>query len=471
MRTATSLTKTSPKALFFYGFPVIALVFACFTLSPMMQAVTPPPDGGYPGENTAEGASALLHLNGGTYNTAVGFFSLGTLSTGQFCTGVGAGALLLNTADENTATGAGALLSDTVGFSNTANGAFALFSNVSGSNNTAISYQALYSNMDGFRNNAFGDSALSTHRTGSFNNAFGSLALASDESGASNNAFGDEALHFNADGNGNTAMGDLALQNNNGTGNCAFGAQALQSNTNGQDNNTAVGERSLANNTTGSLNIALGTYAGLGVSTASDVIVIGAAGAEVSDSCYIGNIWNQPGGSQAVYVNSDGKLGFQGSSRRFKDEIKTMAHASEVIYDLKPVSFRYKTEIDPTRPRGFGLIAEDVETVSADLVTRGYDGKPNSVRYDAVNTMLLNEFLKEHKKVEEQQTSIAELTSTVAKQEATIAEQQKLFESRLAEQEKRIALLASGLQKVSAQIEMGTVRHRTNRPWRTERRK
>ena len=103
----------------------------------------------------------------------------------------------------------------------------------------------------------------------------------------------------------------------------------------------------------------------------------------MSDSCYIGNIWNQPGGSQAVYVNSDGKLGFQGFSRRFKDEIKTMAHASEVIYDLKPVSFRYKTEIDPTRPRGFGLIAEDVETVSADLVTRGYDGKPNSVRYDA----------------------------------------------------------------------------------------
>ena len=164
----------------------------------------------------------------------------------------------------------------------------------------------------------------------------------------------------------------------------------------------------------------------------SGVIAIGTAGANVSDSCYIGNIWNQPGGSQAVYVNSEGKLGAQVSSRRFKDEIKPMEQTSEVIYGLKPVSFRYKPEIEPTRPVGFGLIAEDVEQISADLVTRGGDGKVNSVRHDAVNAMLLNEFLKEHRKVEQ-------LTKDF---QATVAQ----LKARLDEQ-------AAQIQKVSAQLE------------------
>jgi hypothetical protein len=178
----------------------------------------------------------------------------------------------------------------------------------------------------------------------------------------------------------------------------------------------------------GHANIALGGFAGSSVTTADQVIAIGAVGANVSDSCYIGNIWNQPGGSQAVYVNSEGKLGAQVSSRRFKDEIKPMEQASKVIYDLKPVSFRYKPEIEPTRPVGFGLIAEDVEKISPDLVTRGGDGKVNSVRHDAVNAMLLNEFLKDHKTVQEQGATIAQLTA------------------RLDEQ-------ASQIQKVSAQLE------------------
>ena len=166
--------------------------------------------------------------------------------------------------------------------------------------------------------------------------------------------------------------------------------------------NTAMGNQTLQG-TTGSSNTALGNAAGGAVATADNVICIGAGvgGADVSNSCYIGNIWNQPGGSQAVYVNSEGKLGAQVSSRRFKDEIKPMEQTSEVIYGLKPVSFRYKPEIEPTRPVGFGLIAEDVEKISPDLVTRGSDGKVNSVRYDAVNAMLLNEFLKEHRKVKE----------------------------------------------------------------------
>ena len=162
----------------------------------------------------------------------------------------------------------------------------------------------------------------------------------------------------------------------------------------------------------------------------------------MSNSCYIGNIWNQPGGSQAVYVNSEGKLGAQVSSRRFKDEIKPMEQTSEVIYGLKPVSFRYKPEIELTRPIGFGLIAEDVEKISSDLVTRGGDGKVNSVRHDAVNAMLLNEFLKEHRTVQEQGATIMQLKSMVEKQEAANARQQKQIEA-----------LTAGLQKVSAQLE------------------
>ena len=121
----------------------------------------------------------------------------------------------------------------------------------------------------------------------------------------------------------------------------------------------------------------------------------------MADSCYIGNIWNQPGGSQAVYVNSEGRLGAQVSSRRFKSDIKPMDHTSEMIYALKPVSFRYKKEIDPAGTSQLGLVAEEVEKVDPNLMVRDKQGKPYSVRYDQVNAMLLNEFLKEHRKEQE----------------------------------------------------------------------
>ena len=198
-----------------------------------------------------------------------------------------------------------------------------------------------------------------------------------------------------------------------------------------------MGSGALLNNSTGSENTALGFGAGGGVFTASNVICIGAhvSGVNVDNSCFIGNIWQQSGGSQAVYVNFDGKLGAQVSARRFKEEIKPIKEASVVIYDLKPVSFRYKPEIDPARPLGFGLIAEDVEKTSPDLVTRNRERQVISVRYEAVNAMLLNEFLKEHRKNEEQGRDIQE-------QKATIALQQKQIEA-----------LTAGLQKVSAQIE------------------
>ena len=423
---------------------VVALLLIGFGLEPVAQAVFPPPDGGYPGGNTAEGQAALLSRTSGTFDTAIGFLSLRGLTTANYNTGVGAGTLALNNAENNTAVGTAALLFNTTGEGNTATGAFALFSNTQGQFNTANGEFTLYWNTIGERNTAIGDSALYLNTEGSYNTAIGNTALLSNTVGDGNTATGFVALRHNTDGSNNTANGYNALtRNTTGNHNTANGFNALLNNTTGTAN-TAMGNQTLQSNTTGSVNTALGNGAGDSVTTADNVICIGfsVSGANVSDSCYIGNIWNQPGGSQAVYVNSDGKLGAQVSSRRFKDEIKQMEQASEVIYSLKPVSFRYKPEIEPARPLGFGLIAEEVEKINSDLVARDKEGKPYSVRYDAVNAMLLNEFLKEHRKVEE-------LRANAAKQEATISELKKdmgVLTAHLREQ-------AAQIQKVSAQLE------------------
>jgi hypothetical protein len=255
-------------------------------------------------------------------------------------------------------------------------------------------------------------------------------------------AIGWQTLFSNTAGSRNTAIGDIALYNNDGDDNTATGVNAIGANTSGASN-TAHGYRALEFSTTGSNNVALGAHAGSGVTTASNVICLGAnvAGNDVNDSCYIGNIFGDTSsGGTAVFVNSNGRLGTMTSSKRFKQDIKPMNNVSEALYSLKPVSFRYKKEFDPAGASQLGLVAEDVEKVNPDLVIRDKDGKPYTVRYEQINTMLLNEFLKEHRKVE--------------KLEATVAQQQTNFQSRLAEQEMQIQALASGLQKVSARVEM-----------------
>jgi septal ring factor EnvC (AmiA/AmiB activator) len=146
-----------------------------------------------------------------------------------------------------------------------------------------------------------------------------------------------------------------------------------------------------------------------------------------------------------VVINSHERLGINTSSRRFKRDIKPMDKASEAILALKPVTFRYKS--DPKNTPCFGLIAEDVERVNPELVVRDKEGKPYSVRYDQVNAMLLNEFLKEHRTVQE-------MKSTLAKQEASMAQQRRDFEVTIAHQQKQIESLTAGLQKVSAQLEL-----------------
>jgi hypothetical protein len=325
---------------------LIIFALGCFALLPDTQAVTPPPDGGYPGGNTAEGQDALLDLTSGLYNTAVGLFSLRSNTTGGFNTAIGAGTLLFNTGEQNTATGAAALLSNTTGTSNTAMGEAALFSNTTGAFNTAV---------------------------------------------------GAGVLLTNTTGNANTALG----------------LDALSSNTTA-NNNTAIGEDALNSNTTGSGNTVVGRNSGFAVTTANNVICIGAsvAGANVNDSCYIGSIFGQTSSDgTAVFINSNGKLGTTTSSRRFKEDIKAMDKASEALFSLKPVSFHYKKEIDPASTSQLGLVAEEVEKVNPDLVVRDKEGKPYSVRYDQVNAMLLNEFLKEHRKVEQLEKQVEVLTA------------------------------------------------------------
>jgi len=272
--------------------------------------------------------------------------------------------------------------------------------------------------------------------TGTENTANGRAALEFNDTGTSNTAVGSKTLLSNTTGNLNTASGVEALEHNTiGTDNTANGVDALFSNTTGSFN-TANGVDALVNNTTGSENTALGVSAGANVTTANNVIAIGTDGANVSDSCFIGNIFGATASSgTAVFINSSGQLGTVTSSWRFKKDIATMDNASEAILSLRPVTFHYKT--DAKGIPQFGLIAEEVAKVNPALVLPDKDGKPYTVRYDQVNAMLLNEFLKEHRKNEAQEATITELRKDIG-----------VLRTQLKEQ-------AAQIQRVEAHIETG----------------
>jgi hypothetical protein len=312
-------------------------------------------------------------------------------------------------------------------------GAFALFSNTTESFNTATGFQALFSNTTGRRNTADGNAALYSNTIGSFNVAVGDQALLSL-------ATVDPA---NGNGNGNTALGELALASlTTGGGNTGVGNSTLVSATTGYQN-IAVGYVAGQNLTTGNNNIYISSP---GVDTESNTIHIGNVvgftdiygfGHAAHTATYIAGISGQTAsGGVAVFINSDGKLGTLTSSAQFKTDIKPMDESSTAILALKPVTFRYKDEIDPKRIPQFGLVAEEVEKVNPDLVVRDGEGKVYTVRYEAVNAMLLNEFLKEHKAALEEHRKVEGLEATVAGLVATVKEQ------------------ASQIQKVSAQLEL-----------------
>jgi len=409
---------------------LITFALACFALSTGARAVSPAPDGCYPAFTTAEGCNALAFLTTGIGNTGIGWYSLFSVSSNSFNTGVGAGALALNNADSNTALGAEAMLLNTSGFENVANGTDALLNNASGSYNDAVGALALLHNIDGSSNNAFGNAALSQNRYAGDNTAIGDFTLANNDVTENNVAYfntavGAQALFSNTDGNSNTAVGWEALYfNDTGNFNIANGGFTLFSNIDGGEN-TATGYGALLNNTGGSFNTAIGGYAGTNVFTASNVTCVGAgvAGEDVSNTTWIGNVFGvttQSGTTMPVIVSDTGQLGTPASSERFKKDIATMEKASETILALRPVTFHYKSDTKET-PQ-FGLVAEEVAKVNPALVLPDKEGKPYTVRYDAVNAMLLNEFLKEHRKVQQL--------------------------------EKQIEALTAGLQKVSAQIEV-----------------
>jgi hypothetical protein len=315
--------------------------------------------------------------------------------------------LSLTTGVWNTALGGQALFNNTTGGLNTAVGLNALFQNTTGSDNTATGFEALFANTTGFQNTATGWRALFENTTGFHNTA---------------NGF--QALLFTTTGNHNTADGDDALaRNTTGSFNTADGAHSLESNTTGSSN-VAVGFQAGANLTTGIDNIDIGNA---GIADESRTIRIGTQGAETRT--FIAGVSGSAVTGLAVMVNSAGQLGTAPSSQRFKEAIKPMGKASEAILALKPVSFRYKEEVDPAGIPQFGLVAEEVEKIDPDLVTRDQQGKTYTVRYEAVNMMLLNEFLKEHETVEKQKADITEL-------------------KRLAEmQQKEIVALTTGLRE------------------------
>src|SRR5436190_3814475 len=356
-------------------FGTVLSVLVCFGLCQQVQSATDTPDpGSVPPGNTADGQLTLLSLTTGIYNSAFGFYAAASISDASFDTAVGAGALLADTAGTNTAVGAGALLSNSTGSDNNALGTFALFSNIDGFFNNAVGRNSLL-NSDGDQNNAMGDDAMFNNTTGSFNTAIG-----------------DDALDANVDGNNNVAIGDEA-----------------------------------------------GTGLGPSVSNCIAINVPGAGPfATLDNTCFIGSIFDQPvsdvGTQEAVFVDQFNVVGISASSRRFKHDIQPMDKASEAILALKPVTFKYNA--DKNGRTQYGLIAEEVATVNPDLVVQHKDGEISTVRYEQVNAMLLNEFLKEHKKVKELQ--------------AIVAQQQKgmeLFTAQLKEQ-------ATQIQKVSAQLEV-----------------
>jgi hypothetical protein len=343
------------------------------------------------GFNTADGDHALFNITTGLANTAVGWYSLFGNTDGSFNTAVGAGTLVLNVGNqaedeglENTAVGTAALLFNSTGSRNTAVGSTALENNATGLSNTAVGYQALFNNIDSNSNTAVGRIALINHTTGSFNTAIGNQALELDASGTRNTAVGSAALVANTTGSDNTAVGRHAGDVITGSGNVCIGES-----------------------------------------------VAGEAG--VDNRTYIRNVNTDTvsgAGTDSVTVNlTTGRIGHLSSSRRYKEDIKPMDQASEALYRLKPVSYRYKKEIDQSQSLDYGLVAEEVAQVDPNLAIRDGNGQIESVRYLAVNAMLLNEFLKEHQTVQELKTTVAQ-------------------------QKKQIDALTAGLQKVSAQIQV-----------------
>jgi trimeric autotransporter adhesin len=400
-------------------FTTMLSVLACIGLAYGAGGPESPDPSPFPvNSNTADGYRALEN-SGNNFNSAFGWFSLFNNTDAAFNSGFGAGTLFFNN-----------------GTSNTAVGAAALFFNTTGANNSAVGVNALRDNDTGGANNAVGAFALFSNTTASFNNAHGRNALTDNTTGIENNAVGDLALSNNTTGCCNVGIGDNALlSQTTANSNVAVGKNAGEFVTTAAEN-TFIGRDAGTNITNLGGNIYVGVRAGVGVGNEVAFIRIGEVNPPIVYDTFIKGIFGRAvaAGALSVIVDSNGKLGTVVSSRRFKHDIKPMDKASEAILALKPVTYHYNRD-NANEPQ-FGLVAEEVEAVNPDLVVYDECGEPLSVRYDAVNAMLLNEFIKEHKKVEAQQASISQLKSEMQTMVAQLKEQ------------------AAQIQKVSAQVEM-----------------
>jgi hypothetical protein len=316
-----------------------------------------------------------------------------------------------------------------VGTANTASGYQALHSNTTGVDNTASGYEALYSNVTGELNTATGYEAMYSNTTGFNNTADGFDALYANTTGAANTASGESALYFNTTGEGNTANGFVALfYNTTGATNTASGASALFHNTTGS-NNTAVGNGAGFNVTTGSNNIDIGNQ---GTSSDNGAIRIGTAGTQTS--AFIAGIYGvktSANNAVPVLIDSNGNLGTVSSSRRYKEDIQDMGDASSGLMRLRPVTFRYKKPFaDGSRPMQYGLIAEEVAEVYPDMVARSADGQIETVKYQLLDPMLLNEVQRQQSEMQRQQTEIRELQERLSKMEAALATVSRTAKSR-----------------------------------------
>jgi hypothetical protein len=425
-------------------------LLACVGFLPQTNAapdIVPPPDGCYPGFTTAEGCQALQNLTTGSANTGVGWRALFSAGASSFNTGIGAGALVLNTGDANTGVGTAALLLNTNGTQNTAVGAGALVFNDSDSN-TAVGFEALNANVAGVTNAALGTFAAQ-NTTSSFNVAVGGFALRANTSGARQTAVGAGALEDITGGADNTAIGELAGSNYTGTesNNVCIGSGT--DGTAGESNAIRIGDASTSGGidviNSGTLANAITIGSGLSTGGINILTLLGFGTISIGNglqttagasTCFIGGVFNQTpvAGSHAVVVGPNNQLADATlSSRRFKKDIAPINKLSEGILALRPVTFHWKN--DNTNEPEFGLVAEEVAEVNLDWITRNPQGEVSGVRYETIPVLLLNEFLKEHKKVEEQQANIAELRSTVGVLTAQLKEQ------------------AAQIQKVSAQVE------------------
>jgi hypothetical protein len=363
------------------------------------------------GSNTASGNLALYSNTSGSDNTADGWEALNQNLTASNNTASGGNALFFNTTgSNNTASGYEALFTNATGGNNTASGALALCSNTTGGSNTASGYQALYS-TNASANTASGYQALYS-ATASNNTADGFEALYSDTTGSENTTDGNQALLSNTTGSDNTASGFFAMFfSSTGSQNTAYGISALGANGSG-NNNIAIGYEAAINVSGGnSNNIHIGSQ---GSSGDSGTIRIGTSGTQTSFFA-AGVSGVTVGSAVPVMIDSaTGQLGTVSSSRRFKEDIQDMGDASRDLMRLRPVTFRYKQPFaDGSKPMQYGLIAEEVAGVYPDMVVHSADGQVETVKYQMLTPMLLNEVQRHESEIQDLQAEFNQMEAAL----------------------------------------------------------